>query len=133
FDLMFCGRMTAIKNPQFVLAVAQSAATLLRRRISLCFVGSGPLESTLRAQALEHADIDVTFMGFARQADLPQRYAESRVFLLPSVWDPWGVVANEACAAGVPVITSPHAGVAGELIRDGQTGFVRDLDVGVWG
>lgn len=132
FDLMFCGRMTAIKNPLFVLQVGQAVARLLGRRVSICFVGSGPLEATIRSHATSLPAIDVSFLGFALQDDLPRRYAESRVFLLPSLWDPWGVVANEACAAGVPVISSPHAGVAGELVRDEYTGFVRSLDVQAW-
>lgn len=132
FDLMFCGRMTAIKNPLFVLQVGQATAKLLGRRVSICFVGSGPLETTIRSHALSLPAIEVSFLGFALQGELPRRYGESRVFLLPSLWDPWGVVANEACAAGVPVITSLNAGVAGELVRDGCTGFVRDLDVGAW-
>jgi glycosyltransferase involved in cell wall biosynthesis len=42
------------------------------------------------------------------------------------------VVANEACAAGLPVIVSPHAGVADELVVDGQNGYVRPLEVQAW-
>jgi glycosyltransferase involved in cell wall biosynthesis len=42
------------------------------------------------------------------------------------------VVANEACAAGLPVIVSPHAGVADELVVDGHNGFVRPLDIQAW-
>ena len=46
--------------------------------------------------------------------------------------DPWGVVANEACAAGIPVITCPNAGVADDLILHGYNGFVLELDAAVW-
>jgi glycosyltransferase involved in cell wall biosynthesis len=46
--------------------------------------------------------------------------------------DPWGVVANEACAAGVPVIVTPFAGVSGELVVDGETGSILPLDVEAW-
>jgi glycosyltransferase involved in cell wall biosynthesis len=42
------------------------------------------------------------------------------------------VVANESCASGVPVVVTPHAGVAGELVVDGDSGFVRPLDVDGW-
>jgi glycosyltransferase involved in cell wall biosynthesis len=42
------------------------------------------------------------------------------------------VVANEACAAGLPVLVSPHAGVAGELVVDGKNGYVCALDTAIW-
>ena len=58
------------------------------------------------------------FHGFAAQRELPDLYRSAKVFLFPTLADVWGVVANEACAAGLPVIVSPHAGVAGELVRD---------------
>lgn len=43
-----------------------------------------------------------------------------------------GVIANEACAAGLPVIVTPDAGVANDLIHEGLNGFVRPLDVEEW-
>ena len=76
--------------------------------------------------------VDARFAGFARQADLPRHYARSKLLLFPTVGDTWGVVANEACAAGVPVIVSPQAGVAGDLVRDGDNGRVLPLDVARW-
>ena len=42
------------------------------------------------------------------------------------------MVANEACAAGLPILVSPHAGVAGELELNGENGFICDLDVSLW-
>jgi len=132
FDLMFCGRFVAVKNPLFALQVALLVAKDLARRVSVCFVGSGPLEKDIHNAAASMPELDVTLLGFAAQKDLPRRYADARIFLLPSLWDPWGVVANEACAAGLPVIVSPHAGVAGELVRDGDSGFVIGLDPRRW-
>jgi putative transposase len=54
-------------------------------------------------------------VGYFSQNELPYYYALTRVFLFPTLLDPWGVVANEACAAGVPVITCSNAGAAGDL------------------
>lgn len=42
------------------------------------------------------------------------------------------MVANEACAAGLPVIVSPDAGVAGELVMNDANGYVRHRDIGQW-
>src|ERR1700761_3739691 len=76
--------------------------------------------------------VDARFGGYARQSELPVHYARSRLMLFPSAGEPWGVVANEACAAGVPVIVSPRAGAANDLVRDGDNGRVLPLDVGRW-
>jgi glycosyltransferase involved in cell wall biosynthesis len=113
FDLMFSGRFAPEKNPLFALDVAAGVAIALKRKVSLLMLGSGPLLE----QAKEHAmtlssDVEVTIAGFVQQDELPKFYSLAKVFLFPSSWDPWGVVANEACAAGQAVIVSPHAGAA---------------------
>ena len=132
-DFIFCGRFVAHKQPLFALQVAHEVAMHLGRRTSIDFVGSGVMESKIRAYADEIASfVDCRILGYASQAELPRRYADAKIFLFPSEWDPWGVVANEACAAGLPVIVTPHAGVAGELIVDGVNGYIRKLDVEQW-
>ncbi len=133
FDFLFCGRMEPGKDPLFALAVARDTALRLRRRMSLLFVGAGSLDATLRRAAAECADqVDVRFHGFATQQELPALYSAARLFLFPTHADVWGIVANEACAAGLPVLVTPHAGVAGELVVDGRNGYVRDLQVSAW-
>lgn len=132
-DLLFSGRLVAIKNPDFALRVAQGVARQLGRRIRLGMLGSGPLQGRLIAQAAALADdVDVVFAGHVLQSEVPSWFHRARVFLFPTSWDPWGIVANEACVARVPVVVSPHAGVAGELIRDGESGLVRALDLPAW-
>ena len=76
--------------------------------------------------------MDEHFHGFESQHELPALYQSARLFLFPTHADVWGIVANEACAAGLPVLVTPFAGVAGELVVDGCNGFVRDLDVEEW-
>lgn len=132
-DFIFCGRFVSHKGPLFAMRVARAVATRLGRRTSIDFVGTGVMEAEMRDYAARIADfVDTRFHGYVTQAELPSRYADARIFLFPSEWDPWGVVANEACAAGLPVIVSPHAGVAGELVLDGSNGYVRELDVAQW-
>lgn len=133
FDMLFCGRMEPGKNPLFALDVAAATARILGRKVTLLFVGSGSQEEKARAAASAHAGfVDAHFHGFAQQGELPALYASARLFLFPSLADVWGVVANEACAAGLPVIVSPHAGAAGELIVDGQNGHVCPLVESEW-
>ena len=133
WDYLFCGRLEPGKRPSFALDVALQTSRRLRRKTRLLFVGSGSLAAGLRAQAAEYAnEVETGFHGFASQAELPGLYQSAKLFLFPTEADVWGVVANEACAAGLPVMVSPHAGVAGELVVDGSNGYVRELDVDHW-
>lgn len=133
YDLIFCGRIVADKNPLFALDVAVETAKLLGRTISILFVGSGNQDEEVQMQAARHhALVEADFNGHAAQHELPALYRSAKIFLFPTLRDVWGVVANEACAAGLPVIVSPHAGVVDELVLDGQNGFVCALDTGSW-
>jgi glycosyltransferase involved in cell wall biosynthesis len=133
FDLIFCGRIVPEKAPLFALHVAREAARRLGRKVSILFVGAGSEEKCLKEAASQMTDlVDAHFHGFGRQQDLPALYRSARLFLFPTHADVWGVVANEACAAGLPVIVSPYAGVAGELVIDGENGFVCELDANLW-
>lgn len=133
FDLMFCARMVPEKGPLFALRVAQETAKKLRRRLRILFVGAGSEEARVRTMAALQPDlVEAEFYGFALQKELPRLYRSAKVFLFPTHADVWGVVANEACAAGLPVIVSPYAGVAGELVIDGENGFICPLDEMQW-
>lgn len=133
YDLLACGRLEAVKNPQFVVQVALAVAQRLQRKIKVLFVGSGSLEHEIKRMTGVYPDLlDVTFSGHADQHELPALYASARIFLFPSTWDPWGVVVNEACAAGLPVIASPFAGASNELVRHGYNGFVCELELDLW-
>lgn len=133
YDFIFCGRMVPEKSPLFVIEVAAQLARKLDRKVSILFVGSGSQLEEAQAEARRQSDlVDAVFHGFASQTELPALYHSAKIFLFPTVADVWGVVANEACAAGLPVLVTPHAGVAGELVVDGQNGYVCELDAGLW-
>lgn len=133
YDLMTCGRIEAVKQPGFALALALALARRCGRRMRLLVVGGGSELDALKARAALYPGlVEAVFTGPVAQRQLPALYASARVFLLPSRWDPWGVVVNEACAAGLPVLITPHAGAAGELVRDGENGRVLPLDLPQW-
>jgi UDP-glucose:(heptosyl)LPS alpha-1,3-glucosyltransferase len=65
----------------------------------------------------------VRFVGAV--SDVRPYYAAADSFVLPTLYDPFPNAALEAMACGLPVLTSAKCGVA-ELVREGETGFVRD-------
>ena len=132
-DLLFSGRLVEAKNAQFFLEVARRVAQHLGRRVYAAILGNGPQELRLRALAAAMAsEVEVRFAGHVSQAEIPRWFLGARLFMFPTSVDVWGIVANEACLAGVPVIISPHAGVAGELVQDGVNGYVLPLDAVKW-
>lgn len=88
------------------------------------FVGSGHLHSKLQAAAEDLADGSVYFVPFQNQSRMPTIYAASDVLVLVSGAETWGLVVNEAMAAGRPAIVSDHVGCARDLVIPGKTGWV---------
>lgn len=67
---------------------------------------------------------NVHFLEFMSKADLKKVYCASDVFCLPTREDIWGLVINEAMAAGLPVITTDRCVAGMELVEDGKTGYI---------
>jgi glycosyltransferase involved in cell wall biosynthesis len=93
-------------------------------------VGSGPLEGQVRAEAAR-LGVNLQMTGFMNQSELGEMYALADCLVLPSAYpETWGLVVNEALAAGLPCVVSSAAGCAPDLIRDDETGYVFPLDDG---
>ncbi|MGO9464340.1 MAG: glycosyltransferase family 4 protein [Isosphaeraceae bacterium] len=62
--------------------------------------------------------------GFLQVHELPRWYAHAGAFVLPSLSEPWGLVANEAAACGLPLLISSRAGCVDTLVPEpeGLTG-----------
>ena len=88
----------------------------------LHLIGGGPEESRLRERA--GGSDRIRFMDWVSYADLPGAYARACFFVLPSRFEPWGLVVNEAMAAGLPVVVSDACGCQPDLVRDGVNGVV---------
>ncbi|MGO8697751.1 MAG: glycosyltransferase family 4 protein [Limisphaerales bacterium] len=61
----------------------------------------------------------VHFYGFRQIEENPVFYALADAFVLPSLWEEWGLVVNEAMASGLPVVVSETAGCAEDLLEPG--------------
>ena len=68
-------------------------------------------------------DDEVTFTGKVSQSELPTYYNAADVFVLPSYYESFGLVALEAMACGVPVIAS-RVGGPRTFVRNGVTGYL---------
>lgn len=132
YDLMFSGRIVETKNPLFFVEVALKVKEKLGN-CSVLIIGDGDkkLKNKMFAVLRENR-IDYEFPGFIEHSKLPEYYSQSRIFLLPTSGDCWGVVINEALISGVPVITTNRTAAAGEVVLDGKNGYVLPMDSELW-
>jgi glycosyltransferase involved in cell wall biosynthesis len=121
-------RFVPKKNlPRLVEAYARYALQAGNDAWSLVLSGTGPLETELRnCVAAAGLTGQVHFPGFLQYPDLPAYYGLAGAFILPSGSDQWGLVVNEAMAAGLPVLVSSRCGCAPDLVREGENGFTFD-------
>jgi glycosyltransferase involved in cell wall biosynthesis len=80
--------------------------------------GIGPMEDELKAIP------GVEMLGFVMPKDLPAVMARTGCMILPSRWEPWGVVVHEAVASGQAVILTQVCGAASKLVNDGYNGRI---------
>ena len=90
----------------------------------LLIVGDGEERAALEARARELTWDSIRFLGFRNQSELPGLFDLSSVFVLPSRYEPWGLIVNEVMNAARTVIISDDVGAYPDLVEDGVTGFV---------
>lgn len=108
---LFVGRYV----PEKGVAVLLDAYARYRESTSdpwpLTCCGKGPMESKIAgAPGVENR-------GFVQPSDLPEIFLQHGAFILPSLYEPWGVALAEAAAAGLPVICTESVGASVELVR----------------
>lgn len=137
------GRFVAKKNLGTLICAYRKVLNVTSsRRIHLVMVGSGEEDFALRKLCAElrlpiyektgsgsanshtgkqQEDLPgVHFYGFRQIEENPVFYALADAFVLPSLWEEWGLVVNEAMASGLPVIVSETAGCAEDLLMPGR-------------
>jgi glycosyltransferase involved in cell wall biosynthesis len=121
--VLFVGRLVEVKNIPALIA----AFTLLRdEKAILVLAGSGVLENSLRELVAKHNLTDrVIFTGHLRGEALYAWFLLGGLFVLPSTFEPFGAVVNEALLTGMPVLCSKYAG-ATCLIEENDNGAVFD-------
>jgi glycogen synthase len=119
--LLYFGRLEYEKGVQDLIA----ALPRIRRAhpgTRLLVAGTGTaVEMLVEATRAHRVRRSVTFLGHLPDGELPAAVAAADAVVLPSRYEPFGIVALEAAAAGAPLVASTAGGL-GEVVVDGRTG-----------
>jgi len=120
--VLFCAKLQPWKRPGDLLrAFAEAKLT----NAQLVFAGEGPLRAQLESEAVTLGIASrVRFLGFVNQSQLPAVYTPADLMVLPSEYEPFAVVVNEAMCCGCPVAASDHVGAARDLVAPVRREFV---------
>lgn len=124
--VLFVGRLVAQKGVENLL---RAFGAVLRRcpESRLVLAGDGELELYLGRVARHLGFPDrVQFVGWQTGAALVELYQRARVVVIPSLYEPFGLVALEAMACGRPVVASRIGGLE-EVLGDGVEGYLVEL------
>src|SRR5437870_5482469 len=124
--LLYCGRIE--QEQKRVLDLVGLAAQLAQSGIpfELAIAGSGPDESRLRS-AIDDAGLAAHFrhLGVLGSHEVARAYEDHDALVIPSAWETGPLVAWQAMAAGLPVLTARYAGSICEgALEDGRNCLV---------
>ena len=119
--IMFAGKFEEKKSPELLL---DAFINLKKPGTHLLFVGNGPLESRLKLKA--EGFINIHFLDFQNQSQMPIIYRVCDIFCLPSKGpgESWGLAINEAMVCGKAILVSDKVGAAADLIVPGKNGAI---------
>lgn len=106
FTVHFQGRLVEMKNPDLLIeAVARS-----NQNWQLTIGGSGPMREELEHRVKEYEIGErVSFLGYVPEEELPERYAKSHVYVLPSTYEGMPLTVLEAAASGTATVVTPRS------------------------
>ncbi|HLL87742.1 MAG TPA: glycosyltransferase family 4 protein [Tepidisphaeraceae bacterium] len=114
--LVFSGRLVSEKRVDLLIEAFARIATE-RPEWDVVIAGDGPLRADLEGRVPPLLRQRVRFIGFVGdQAKLSAVYKACHALVLPSDYEPWALVVNEAAAAGLAVVASDVVGAAHELV-----------------
>ncbi|MEM2042670.1 MAG: glycosyltransferase family 4 protein [Nitrososphaerota archaeon] len=120
--ITFVGRLERVKGVETLLMALSELRKSGRSDVTLRLIGEGPLRRRLERLCKDLGiDGGVIFVGHV--GDVERHLADSWAFVLPSLYEPFGMAAAEASVAGLPVIASNVGGLR-EIVVEGETGFL---------
>jgi glycosyltransferase involved in cell wall biosynthesis len=121
FTFLYVGRLIKHKNVEAL--IRQFNANFNDKDAVLRIVGSGAESDDLQTK---YESNKVNFEGKLFDKDLINEFHNASCFVCPSLFEPWGLVINEALSSGLPVIAAKEVGACYDLIAGKETGLIAE-------
>jgi len=115
---LFVGRLVSAKGIDLLVQGYRRYRDLCDEPWDLNIAGTGELEQVIKGVT------GIKHMGFVQPDRLPNVMQQARCFILPSTWEPWGVVIHEAAFSNLPIIATDACGAITMFVRDGINGYI---------
>jgi glycosyltransferase involved in cell wall biosynthesis len=124
--VLFSGKLITRKRPETLIRAIAQMTDL--SKVKAVLLGDGKLMPLLKQLANQIAPGRIFFPGFVNQTQLGDYFGLADAFVLPSEYETWGLVINEAMHHGLPVYASDKIGCVKDLVLPGCTGEVFEVD-----
>ncbi len=120
--ILYVGRLSSEKNLQGVIEAFIGFKKKTVSNFILTLVGSGPMEEELKL-LVKNAELDsaIQFINYKEPIDLIPIYQDSKLFVLASFSETWGLVVNEAMHFGLPIAISENCGCVIDLCNESNS------------
>lgn len=115
---LFLGRLVGVKGINALIKGFEYYCSQTVDPWRMVIGGVGPLKDLIDTNPM------IDYIGFVQPFGLADFMKMGRCFILPSLFEPWGVVIHEAAAAGLPIICSNECGACAQFVRDGLNGYI---------
>lgn len=120
--ILFSGKYIEKKRP---LDLLKAFELLKNSKVTLIFLGDGPLRKEMENYILSNGIKNVILTGFINQSEISKYYSIADVFVMCSgIGETWGLSVNEAMNFELPIVISKTTGSNSDLVRNGENGFV---------
>jgi len=125
--VLFLGRMTMQKGPDYFLQMAKKVLDYMKR-VKFVMAGDGDMmDQIIRMSIGLGIEKNVLFSGFLKGDEISRAYAEADLYVMPSVSEPFGITPLEAIRQGTPVLISKQSGIS-EVIKNALRVDFWDID-----
>lgn len=126
--ILFLGRLTIQKGPKIFLEFAKKLIERYGKKVRFLIAGAGEMERELMLEAAGLGiGTQIMFTGFLTRKEVEDALSISDIVVMPSVSEPFGLVALEAMSFGCALIVSKQSGVS-EIIENAYKVDFWDID-----
>ena len=122
FTFLFSGKIIPRKMPLLLSQAVQRLSST--DNLALILLGDGQQKDAVVSALRPLLGSRLIMPGFVNQSELGKYFVAADAFILPSSYETWGLVVNEAMQFGLPVIVSDKVGCHRDLVLPGATGKI---------